>query len=61
MRRRPNAPPRLRASELEVRVTAGAASMTLEQLDRWADRYIGYILEREGLAPLPDVSDDEAA
>ena len=49
MTRRPDAPPRLRAGELEVRVTEGTTPLTPEQLDAWAELYVGYLLEREGL------------
>lgn len=46
---------------IEVQVVPGPDALTPAELDRWADRYIGYILEAEGLTNLPAEPDDEAA
>lgn len=59
--RQEGAPTRLREGQLVVQVTGAGAGMTPEQLEAWADRYIGYILESEGLDSLPADSDHEAA
>jgi len=44
--------PRLRPGAFRVELVLAPAPVTQEQLERWADQYLEYILEDEGLLPL---------
>ena len=51
-RDRAPAPPRLRAEQLRVEVAPAPHPLPLEDLDRWAEQFLEYIVEQEGILPL---------